>query len=167
MTFLETALARLGRLLLWVAGLCLVLMMAQVIADVIGRLVFSHPLPSTIDIVAEWWMPALIFLPMVAVALRGENIAVDIVYDRLPPRGKAVSDVIACLAFALFLVFVSWGAFEQGLRAYAKGEFVMGMIPVITWPVRFFLPVAGALTALVYVLMAIRAAGRLLEPRNG
>lgn len=167
MTFLETALDRLGRLLLWVAGLCLVLMMVQVMADVAGRLFISRPLPSTIDIVAEWWMPALIFLPMVVVALRGENISVDIVYDRLPSRGQATSDIFASLAFAVFVLFVSWGAWEQAMRAYAKGEFIMGMIPVVTWPVRFFLPVAGALTALTYVLMAIRAAGRLRRPHHG
>jgi len=167
MTLLETVLARLGRLLLWAAGLCLVLMMLQVIADVAGRLFFARPLPSTIDIVAEWWMPALIFLPMVDVALRGENISVDIVYDRLSPRRQAASDLFASLAFVVFVAFVSWGAWEQALRAYAKGEFVMGMIPVVTWPVRFFLPVAGALTALAYVLMAVRAAARLAEPRHG
>ena len=54
MTLLDTVLARLGRLLAWAAGLCLSLMLLQVIADVIGRLVFAHPLPSTIEIVAEW-----------------------------------------------------------------------------------------------------------------
>lgn len=167
MTLLDTVLARLGRLLAWAAGLCLSLMLLQVIADVIGRLVFAHPLPSTIEIVAEWWMPALIFLPMILVAQRGENIAVDILYDRLPPRLQAASDLIAGLAFALFLVLVSWGAWEQAMRAYAKGEFIMGMIPVITWPARFFLPLAGGLTAIVYVLQALRSVPRLMEPRHG
>lgn len=161
MTRLDTVLAALGRIMIWLAGLCLVLMMLQVIADVAGRLFLSRPLPSTIEIVAEWWMPALIFLPMVTVALRGENIAVDIVYDRLPPRAQAVSDIFAGLAFAVFLAFISWGAWEQALRAYAKGEFILGMIPVVIWPVRFLLPIAGAITAVVYVLSALRAAARL------
>ncbi len=167
MPHIDLVLARLGRLLIWIAGLCLVLMMVQVAADVAGRLFFARPLPSTIEIVAEWWMPALIFLPMVAVALRGENIAVDIAYDRMPPRMQAACDVFAGLAFAVFLGFVCWGAWEQALRAYAKGEFVLGMIPVVTWPIRFFLPLAGGLTMVVYLLQALRAGARRVGVRHG
>ena len=54
----------------------------------------------------------------------------------------------------------AYAGFEQAMRAYRQGEFIIGMIPVITWPPRFFLPVAGFLTALLCFVRAVRAVGR-------
>ncbi len=112
-------------------------------------------------------MPALIFLPMVSVERMRENITVDLLYDRSGPRMRAFMTLASNACFTLFLGFVAWGAGEQAMRAYGQGEFIVGMIPVVTWPARFFLPVAATLTGLVTLLRALRAARQLIAgPRH-
>lgn len=167
MTAIDRAADRLGQILAVLAALCLTAMMLHICADVVGRFAFSRPLPSTIEIVAEWWMPALIFLPMVSVERMRENITVDLFYDRSGPRMKAFMNLVSNACFTLFLVFVAWGSGEQALRAYGDGEFIVGMIPVVTWPARFFLPVSATLTGLVTFLRALRAVRQLIVgPRH-
>ncbi|WP_029057880.1 TRAP transporter small permease subunit [Stappia stellulata] len=158
---IDVFLGRLGRLLALAASLCLVVMMLQICLDVGGRYLFGAPMPSTLEIVSDWWMPALIFLPLLNVEWRNENIAVDLFYQTRGPRGKALLDAIALACFGLFLALVAYAGFEQALRAFRQGEFIVGMIPVITWPPRFFLPVAGGLTALLCFVRAIGALVRV------
>lgn len=157
---IDVFLGRLGRLLALAASLCLVVMMFQICLDVGGRYLFGKPMPSTLEIVSDWWMPALIFLPLLNVEWRNENIAVDLFYQGLGPRAQAVLDAIALVCFGVFLALIAYAGFEQAMRAYRQGEFIIGMIPVITWPPRFFLPVAGFLTALLCFVRAVRAVGR-------
>lgn len=158
MQTIDVFLGRIGRLLAFLASLCLVVMMFQICLDVGGRYLFGKPMPSTLEIVSDWWMPALIFLPLLNVEWRNENIAVDLFYQGLGPRAQAVLDAFALICFGAFLALIAYAGFEQALRAYRQGEFIVGMIPVITWPPRFFLPVAGFLTAL---LCLVRAAGAI------
>lgn len=157
---IDNLLGGLGRLLALAASLCLVVMMMQICLDVGGRYLFGKPMPSTLEIVSDWWMPALIFLPLLNVEWRNEHIAVDLFYQRLTPRAQAVVDGFALVCFGVFLAIISYAAFEQALRAYREGEFIMGLVPVITWPPRFFLPLAGFLTALLCLVRALRAITR-------
>ncbi|NUH65171.1 TRAP transporter small permease [Sulfitobacter sp. S0837] len=157
MILLERTTERVGQLLAFIAALCLITMMFHIFMDVVGRMAFSYPLPSTIEIVAEWWMPALIFLPMVLVQQRRENIAVDLFYDWSGPRMQAFINLLSNVCLSVFLIFVAWGAGEQALRAWHEGEFIVGMIPVLTWPSRFFLPIAATLTGVLTVLCSLRA----------
>ncbi|SEO33145.1 TRAP-type C4-dicarboxylate transport system, small permease component [Salinihabitans flavidus] len=157
MTTFDRVSDRLGQILAVLAAFCLTAMMLHICMDVVGRFAFSRPLPSTIEIVAEWWMPALIFLPMVAVARHHENITVDLFYDRSGPKMRAFMNLMSNACFTVFLGFIAWGAGEQALRAYGEGEYIVGMIPVVTWPARFFLPVAATLTGLLTFMRALRA----------
>jgi TRAP-type C4-dicarboxylate transport system permease small subunit len=157
---IDVFLGRLGRLLALAASLCLVVMMLQICLDVGGRYLFGAPMPSTLEIVSDWWMPALIFLPLLNVEWRNENIAVDLFYQGRGPRTRAVMDAIALLCFGVFMALIAYASFEQAMRAYRQGEFIVGMIPVITWPPRFFLPVAGGLTALLCFVRAMGALAR-------
>lgn len=161
---LNDVLGRIGLVLAWAAGFCLITMMGQVFLDVVGRYLLGRPLPSTLEIVSEWWMPALIFLPLLDVEWRGENISVDIVHQRFGPRSKAILDAFAHVCFATFIALIAYGAAEQALRAAQQGEFIVGMIPVVTWPPRFFLPVAGALTVCLSLVRAFRSIVQALGP---
>ncbi|MGD1879406.1 MAG: TRAP transporter small permease subunit [Kiloniellaceae bacterium] len=159
---MDDLLGRLGRGLTWAACFCLVVMMGQIVVDVTGRYLLAQPLPSTLEIVSEWWMPALIFLPLLDVEWRQENIAVDILYQRLGPRRQAGLQAFAYLCFGAFVLLSAYGAGEQALRAARQGEFIVGTVPVVTWPPRFFLPLAGALTAALTLVRAARALRRAL-----
>lgn len=164
---LDALLGRIGLALSWAAGTALLVMMLQVFLDVAGRYLLGKPMPSTLEIVSEWWMPALIFLPLLDVERRGENIAVDILHQRLGNRGRNLMEALGYVCFALFLALISYGAFQQAMRAMAEGEFIVGMIPVVTWPARFFLPIAGGLTALLSLLRAVRALIRAVQAQAG
>ena len=163
----DDLLRRAGMVLTWAAIACLLVMMLQIVADVLGRYLLSRPLPSTLEIVSEWFMPALIFLPLLDVEARQENIVVDLLHQRLGRRGRAALESFAYLCFAAFLLAIAYGAWEQALRAYHEGEFIVGMIPVVTWPARFFLPLAGALTCMLALLRCLRALLRALTDGGG
>ena len=113
MQHIDIFLGRLGRLLALAASLCLVVMMLQICLDVGGRYLFGAPMPSTLEIVSDWWMPALIFLPLLNVEWRNENIAVDLFYQSRGARAQAVMDAVAYVCFGVFMALIAYAGFEQ------------------------------------------------------
>lgn len=90
--------------LIRLAALALLLMMLHVLADVVGRQVFASPAPATTEVVAYYYMIAVVFLPLPFLELRGRSIAVDLFYGMFPRWMKRVAIVIACVAGIAF-----WG----------------------------------------------------------
>ena len=61
---------------------------------------------------AVLWLHSLVFLFGAALALkRDAHVRVDLVYQRLSPRGRAIADLVGTLLFLLpfcvFLVYIS------------------------------------------------------------
>ena len=56
-------------------------------------------------------MAPIALFGMVWALKRGEHVRVDVLYERFPPRVKAVADIVACLlglAVAAAIVWLSW-----------------------------------------------------------
>ena len=73
-----------NRVYLIVGGVGLVLMALHVSIDAIGKYLFSIPIPATLEIVAYYYMPAVVALPLALVEIRNGHVAVEMVHQMLP-----------------------------------------------------------------------------------
>lgn len=161
---LDDAARRLGRVaeatgaLAAVAVLVLVGLMS---ANVLLRYGFS--LGSVWAQELEWHLMAPIALfGMVWALKRGEHVRVDVLYDRFPPRAKAVADIVACLlglVIAAAIVWLSWRYVGQSF-ANNEGSANPGGIP-FRWLLKGLIPAGFVLLALQYVAEILSAAARL------
>ena len=157
-------------LLLWVALTAGVLMMLHVGAEVTGRTFFNSPLPGTTEIVSNWYMVAICYLPWAWITRRDDHIVAG-VFERIGTAwfGYWVEVAVKILMVVYVSVFAwqtSKRAFEQmyagpyGEVAEAAGVFIA------VWPSRWLLPI-GAISMGVYlVLRILRDALRGYQPEG-
>lgn len=158
---------RLNAACAWLAGLAVALMMVHICTDVIGKYLMNAPVPGTIAIVTQYYMPVLTFLPLAYVQQKRAHISVEVVTTRFSARAQrwlyAGALAIGCLTFGL-MAQLAWG---EAMAKYAIGTFQLEQARrIVTWPA-YFLPVAGyGLLSLYMALQVIRylAGAASLEP---
>lgn len=153
---LDRALQWASKLLVFFAGLSIVLMMLHVCADVLLDNFVGRPIPGTAEIVAYYYMGAAVFLPLPLVEFRNAGINVDLFYSMAGPRVRRAMLMLAYLAQALFFATLAWQSGDDAIQAFLKSEFVEARVSIPIWPGRFYLPVAFAVGSLVSILLLAR-----------
>lgn len=137
------------------AAVVVLLMMTHITLDVVAKYLFNYPLPGTLPIVANYYMVAVVFLPVAFVEIRKESIAVDLFYQMFPNWLKHMSTVFGTLCTISFFSILAYQSYNNAARAFGNGEFVDGTYVVITWPSRFLLPLSFISVVIVLVMRLI------------
>ena len=107
MKALGEQLHRLSAVFAIVGGLVLVFLVTLVVTSILGRAIFSRPVPGDFEIVALGTAIAVfLFLPYCY--LQRGNVAVDIFISHMPARVQCVMDVFAALLFGLIAGLFAW-----------------------------------------------------------
>ena len=143
---------KLTHLLGWIAGATVLLMMFHVMVDVIGKYLFSAPLPGTAEVVAAYYMIACVFLPLAWVEASGGSIVVEVIYEKCSPRSQAVMVKLADTVSAIYYSILAWFSWGVAMHAWKINETVDGIWRITTWPAKFLLPFGFALAVVVILL---------------
>lgn len=127
---------RINRLYLFVGGVALVLMALHVSLDAIGKYLFSVPIPATLEIVAYYYMPAVVALPLAFVEMKNSHVSVEMVHQLFSPTVQRINLILNGLITAGFLGILTWLAAREAWRKFLIGEFMFGEYPLIIWPGR-------------------------------
>ena len=133
-----------------IGGFAIALMMIHIVADVIGRYVFSAPLPGTIAIVANYYMVIAAFLPLAFAEEKDAHISVEVITDLFPEVAQkhlAAWTSLVSLAVFLLLTVKSW---EEAVVRHAMGtSVVQGGDRIPVWPASYLLPIGCGLMSAV------------------
>jgi len=130
----------------WVLGLA-----ALIVADVVGRTVFNHPVRGTAEIVKNS-VVAITFLQIPLALLTGAMLRTTIILDSAGPRLRATIEFVACTLGIVFFFALAMGSYQPLLDAWRIGEYEgEGALRVPTYPVRA-----------IVLVMAVLATGTLL-----
>lgn len=101
-------------------------------------------------------LPAVFFLSLAQVTLRGSHLATDILYMRLGPRLRRVADIASGCLGLLFLGILFWGMGNalRGSLQYREGTQNIGF-PY--WPVYAVIILCLAVATLMFLTRAIYA----------
>jgi len=151
MRLFDRALAWISHAMLVLGAILLALMAVHVVADVLGRFMFRHPLPGTIEVVSRYYMIAVIFLPLAYVQMRRAHILTDQFTAYLPRRCRQVIEGLVGLLATIVLAILTWRGALEALRVTRIGEqAVTADFAIPSWPPHWFVPlgfgVMGALT---------------------
>ncbi len=140
------------------ASLWVVLLVAIISLDVIGRTAFNFPLPGVpevtrLSLVAVFWL-------QVAHTLRiGGHLRTTTLLDRMGERTRRSVLVVNALCGCVLLGAIAYWGYFDAVRAWETDEFE-GEEPVRvpTWPLWWALTIGAALTAVQYLIFAYRSA---------
>ena len=140
-------------LLAFAAGLAFLLSFL-VVADVVGRTVFSSPVKGTPEIVSMS-IVIICFLQASYAIRSGGMLSVDLVPSLLPPRARAALLAAASLLGVAFFAVIVYGGTEPLLHAWRSGEYEgEGALRIPSWPARLAVVLGAGLAALNYLLAA-------------
>ena len=153
----ERAIRGLACVLAFIAGVVVLLMMLQTVADVVSSNFFGRPIEGNLEIISTYYMVMVVFLPLAFVELRHEHINVDLVVQLMPDavhRGILVFGYLVCAAFFGILAYQTG---EDAVNAWRVGEVMMGATYVTVWPAKFALPIGFFAILLAVLLHAWKA----------
>ncbi len=152
--------------LTFVGGALMLLMMAHIVVDVAAREFFNNPLMGTTEIVAGYYMVAVIFFPLAYVTHNEGHITVELFTRGLPPRRLAGLEATIAVICLCLLCWVFWETLFAAYESFLENEqWETADDNVTIWPSRWFLPlgliVMAAYMALRIIDDARKAVGRI------
>lgn len=137
-----------------------------VVADVVGRTVFSAPVKGTPEIVSMS-IVIICFLQASYAIRSGGMLQVDVVPGMLPPRLRAALAAAGSLLGLAFFAVVVYGGIDPLAHAWSSGEYEgEGALRVPVWPARLAVIAGAALAAIDYALLALSHLESVLKQKR-
>lgn len=167
--FIDDLNRRIGRITLWLV------LLSVLLSALTATLRYTLDWGSNAMIEGQWFMFGLIFLFYAPLTLQERgHVRVDILYNRLPPRGRVLVEILGGLLFllpvCLLILIDAWGYF---LLSFQQNESSFNPGGLIWWPMKLAIPIGFALLALQGVSEIIKGLAVLTghrplpEPTNG
>ncbi len=142
----------------WVAkstGFLVVVVTLLIVSEVTLRYAFNSP--------TKWGLELSIYLSMYIYLMAGAyahslraHIRVDIIYNRLTPRGRAIWDSVIFLMAGSFFGALLWGGIEWWWNGLVSGHHSWSIWGPPMWPIQLVIPLATFFIVLQLIVMFVR-----------
>jgi len=123
--------------------------------EVLARFVFNSPTNWVHE--SMFLMYGMQYMLAGAYAYReDQHVRVDVLYTKLPPRGKAIADIISSAFFFIFTLTLLWTAWRFASDAIHNAETSFTEWGIQYWPVKLSMPIGAALIVLQGVAKLIK-----------
>lgn len=132
------------------AASIVVILMAMVVADIFGRKVLNKPVPMSYE-VGAFMLVFIVFMGLAYSQRQRAHIRVEILTLRMPPKGRAIMDL---LAFTLGLAIygaIFYQTFKWSYHSFEIGEYVAGLVNIPKWPSQFAVAFGALLISLQFI----------------
>ncbi len=143
-----------------VAALALLAMALVVGFEVASRYLFNAPTIWAWDVNVQLMM-LMVLLGMADVYRRDLNVRVDLLTAGLPPRRRAILDLVATPALLLVFGVMLWTGWSYAAQSWSRGQTAPTIFAPPLWPITFMIPLGAALVlaqALLKMARDIRTA---------
>ena len=142
------AMSLLEKLLIGIASLALLVLTGLTTADALGRYLLNSPIPGTGEIIEDYFMIALIFLPLSYSFMQEGHVHVTMIERFFSGRVKlVVGKVNLFLSFVLFalIALAGWKGF---IEAFRIDEISTSSVGYPMWPCYAMVPIGCGLLCL-------------------
>jgi len=148
------------RVLGYTAALVMFVMMAVTLVDVVGRDLFSSPLPGGFEI-TELLLAALIFLGLPMVTAENAHVDVDLLDSTVPAFLKPLQNVLITLVNVIAFGVLSWMLWKFAIRTY-EYEDTTAILQIPFAGLVFLMAACCSLSTLALVVMLFVSPGKKL-----
>ena len=167
MKSMDSLVENLSRVMVRLAGFCIVLTMLLIVSNIILRAVFKHPLVGTVDFV-NILIALTIGLSIAYCAVQDGHIAIEYFVDKMPASVAAVIKLVINFMALIFWGFAAWYMIGFAGSMNANGQ-VAATSQIPLSPVAYI--IALGLMAICLVILSqlvnnIYAVYTLIVPAN-
>lgn len=129
--------------------------------DVISTAAFSIPLPGAYEL-TETLMVVSVFLALALSQREGRQIRVELLAERLSPRGRAILDLLAEFLSVFVYAVIAWYGWSEAAESWHIGELTSGLLRFPLWPSKLALGLGATLMTVQCLAGAIAALRRAI-----
>ncbi len=142
---------RLGKVLHYIAAVCILLIIVIVTYEVVARYLFDSP---------TWWSGEIsvylliitVFFPLAYGLAQESHVKVDLVFNRLSPGHQAKLNLITSILALAFFVLLTWQSGYNSWTAYQRNVTSSGTHPLPLFPVLVAIPLGGFALCLQFLI---------------
>lgn len=149
----------------WIVAFLIVPMLCIMIWEIVMRYFFDAPSLWAYEI-SLFLYGGYIVLGGAYTQLAGGHVNVDVIWGRLPPRGRALLDVFTSGFAFLFLGVLFWASLNITINSWQTGETTMSHWKPIYYPLRTTLPVGCLLFMMQELAKLIRDVATVIKGRE-
>jgi len=123
--------------------------------EVFSRYVFNRPTIWAWDVNVQL-MLLLLMLGMAEVYRRDAHVRVDILTSHLSPRARAMLDVLFAPVFFFIVIVLVWTGWNYFHDSYGRLEHASTLLAPPLYPIKFTLPLGGAMLLLQGLVKLVR-----------
>jgi TRAP-type C4-dicarboxylate transport system permease small subunit len=110
-------------------------------ADVLAQNALNRPIPAANELLSAM-LPAAFFLALAAVERSRGHIAVDVVFQMMSTRSRAVLSAVSHLLSTIFLAALLLGSWSMAIDSFERGEEAVAAIRFPIWPAKVLCAIA-------------------------
>lgn len=156
----SAALARLEHAMMHVSAVAILAVMLVVVADVVMRYFFSHPLIFAYDLISLYLVVLVFYFALPGTLHLHGHIAIDFFQPWMPARLRFAGEAIGYATGAVVLALIAWKLGERSWIAFVNKEVTATTIP---WPIWLSELPAAIGSALIAVRCVYRCIGHVLS----
>lgn len=141
-------------LLVYLAGVLLIILMLLVTTEVIMRKFLNYSIPGVFEISSQL-MVGVTVLGVSYVQFEKEHIKVDIFGKRLPKWTIILTDILTSILGAVLTGIFGYQGLLKFIESFKLGETAMGIISVPFWPGRLAILLAMFLLCIRFIIELI------------
>jgi TRAP-type C4-dicarboxylate transport system permease small subunit len=151
---LDWIIKSINKVLLAIAGVCLVFVVLMIFIDVAGRTFFHFPIPGTSELV-ECFTSGIAFMGLGVCTMAMQHIKVEVVVEQLPKKAQKFFDILNYLIVIFITFIIAQQSVVQGFLMKTAGTAgYISKIPV--YPFYFAVAFAYLLMTLSTVLLILK-----------
>lgn len=149
---------KLSDILMFVAKLFVVVMAVHIVVDVAIRTFTSISFEGTIEIASNYYMVAVITLPVAMIQRKRGHLIAEVFTQNLSDRRKRHMDAFGNILMVVFLFFIVWQSTLDAIESTENQEYEeLTYVFLYIWPTKWFVPLGFGLMAAFALLQAVRS----------
>jgi TRAP-type C4-dicarboxylate transport system permease small subunit len=147
----------LGRILMIIGGIAMVMMMLHIVTDVVLKHTLNDPIDGTTEIVAAYYMVALVYLPLAYVTFSEGHLIVELFTSKMSGRPLRLLTAISGVVTVFYLFFLIFVTVDEAVLRTLDGEAWETSVDLVAvWPSRWLLPIGLTAMGLIVIAQVIR-----------
>ena len=136
----------------------LIPMMLLTAADVIGRAVWTRPIPGAVEL-SSYMLNVFILLGVAYTHQAKGHVRVSMLISRLPEQAETILDIIATLLSLFILAILAWQGWVVGIEEVSVSD----MLRIPQMPFRLLVSLAGLFLCLELLIDLSASVGKLIR----
>jgi len=158
LTTISSVIQRVTRSLCYIGMFLLIPMMLLTSSDVIGRAVWSKPIPGTVEL-SSYMLEVFILLGIAYTQQVKGHVRVSMLVSRLPERAGGILDVFTTLLSIFIIAILAWQGWVVGIEERTVSD----MLRVPQLPFRLLVSIAACFLCLELLIDLVGSVEKLIR----